>query len=608
MSREAPEAPEAPDAPDRVTPNGQNGKDGGVTQRRRPSASRRRDRPNAVSGNGGPGAPRVEQRSEDVEPAGTSGTDTAWLPDLGQVPPPVSVAAQSGPPTAAPGMAGSAAVQPQETTDVPPSGASAPQPQGSDGVTVTVDPPGAVDAPAASVSATRAAAKAAPLHSARPAMPSNPRDAVGFLAVLRRGDFRWLWGAQAASQLADKFLVFSLIVVVYNLTRVSSTESLLLIAYTLPSVGLSAPAGVWADRYDKRTLMLVTNVIRAGLVLLIPLSQILPGIHGQVWPLIVVTLLFSAVGQVFAPAEAASIPFLVNTDQIMTATSLFITTVIVTLVVGVPLGTLTIKLFGDMAPFFIGSGLFGVAAIGIWRVRTSLRAAHHVAQPRADVIGELREALVILGRNRALRLALAQLTLSLVVVFTVFVLGPAYMRNVLGRAPEDTYLVLVPATVGMVVTAVLLGRAAVWRVSRARTLLGALVLGGATLVAFGLVPMLLRALGAATLLTPAAVVFAAAFGLALGALLIPAFTVLQERTTEETRGRIFGGIFTVINAAVALPLLLAGGLADAFGVDRVVAGLGALLIVGAVVLRTRAWSRLGVLDDQPTEAAAAETR
>jgi predicted MFS family arabinose efflux permease len=348
--------------------------------------------------------------------------------------------------------------------------------------------------------------------------------------------------------------------------------------------------------------------VRAGLILLIPLSQVIPGISGQVWPLMVVTLLFSSVGQVFAPAEAASIPFLVNRDQIMTATSLFMTTVIVTLVVGVPLATLSIKLFGQMSPFYIGSALFAIAAIAIWRIGTSLRAARHAAAPRTDLIAELREALVILGHNPALRLALGQLTLSLVVVFTVFVLGPAYMRNVLGRAPEDTYLVLVPATVGMVATAVVLGRAAVWRVSRARTLLGALILGGVTLIAFGLVPLLLRSIGAGILLTPAAVVFAAAFGCALGALLIPAFTVLQEGTTEETRGRIFGGIFTVINAAVALPLLLAGGLADAFGVDRVVAGLGALLVVGAVVLRTRVWDRLGVLDDVLPEPVVSETR
>lgn len=567
----------------------------------------------AVSSSGGPGAPAVEQSSPEpldgATPAGApgpSGTDTAALPDLGPAPPepPVTVSVAAEPPSPPRGVAGSGEVQPDNPPDVPPGQASTPQPPGSQGVTVTVEPPNAVDAPSTTVSATRSAVQAPPLHAARPALPSHPGEALGFLGVLRRGDFRMLWGAQAASQLADKFLMFSLIVVVYNLTKASSTESLLMIAYTLPSVVLSAPAGVWADRHDKRTLMLMTNLVRAGLVLLIPLSQLVPGIHGQVWPLIVVTLLFSAVGQVFAPAEAASIPFLVNRDQIQTATSLFMTTVIVTLVVGVPLATLSIKLFADMAPFYIGSALFALAALAIWRITTSLRAVQQGAAPQTDVLRELREGMAILGRSPALRIALAQLTLSLVVVFTVFVLGPAYMRNVLGRAPDDTYLVLIPATVGMVAAAVVLGRAGAWPVSRANTLLGALVLAGVTLLGMGLLPTLWRHVGVYALLTPSAVVLAALFGCALGALLIPAFTVLQERTTEETRGRIFGGIFTVINAAVALPLLLAGGLSDAFGVGRIVAGVGALLALGAVLLRVRWWHTLMVLEDARTDAPA----
>ena len=491
---------------------------------------------------------------------------------------------------------------------LPPTGLTTPRPPGADAVTVAVegspDPPREDPGPAvATLTATHPAGAPPPLHAARPALPTHPGEALGFAAVLRRGDFRMLWAAQAASQLADKFLMYSLIVVVYNLSKTSSAESLLMIAYTLPSVALSAPAGVWADRHDKRVLMLGCNVLRGGLVLLIPLSQIIPGVSGHVWPLIVVTLLFSAAGQVFAPAEAASIPFLVSREQIMTATSLFMTTVIVTLVVGVPLGTVSIKLFGDMAPFWIACGLFTLAALGIWRIRTSLRAASHAAAPHPRIVEELREGLRILGGNAALRIALAQLTLGLVVVFTVFVLGPGYMRDDLGRAPEDTYLVLIPATMGMVAMAVMLGRASARRISRAYTLLGAMVLGGSALVGFGLIPSLLHRVDLGVLLTPVAVVFAGVFGCALGALLIPAFTVLQERTTEETRGRIFGGIFMVINAAVALPLLLAGGLADAFGVGRVIAGVGALLVLGAFVLRSRFWDRLGVLEDSPATPA-----
>ena len=108
----------------------------------------------------------------------------------------------------------------------------------------------------------------APLHAARPAIAAAPEQRRGFAAVLRRRDFRYLWGAQLASQLADKFLMFTLLVFMYTLTRRASLQSVLMIAYTLPSVLLSAPAGVYADRHDKRVLMVGTNVVRAGLILL----------------------------------------------------------------------------------------------------------------------------------------------------------------------------------------------------------------------------------------------------------------------------------------------------------------------------------------------------
>src|SRR6204780_4147146 len=213
-----------------------------------------------------------------------------------------------------------------------------------------------------------------PLHATRPAVPPRQEQAGGFIAVLRRRDFRYLWGAQLTSQLADKFLMFTLLVFMYTLTRLASLQSVLMIAYTLPSVLLSAPSGVYADRHDKRTLMILCNVVRGGLVLLIPLAQLFPGLRGQAWPLIVITLLFSSAGQIFAPAEAASIPSLVTRRQITEATSLFMTTVILTLVLGVPAATIAIGFFGNQAPFYIASGLFLVAALSVFRVSVSLRA------------------------------------------------------------------------------------------------------------------------------------------------------------------------------------------------------------------------------------------
>jgi MFS family permease len=434
----------------------------------------------------------------------------------------------------------------------------------------------------------------APLHAARPAIAAAPEQRQGFAAVLRRRDFRYLWGAQLTSQLADKFLMFTLLVFMYTLTRRASLQSVLMIAYTLPSVLLSAPAGVYADRHDKRILMVGTNVARGLLILLIPLAQLIPALRGQAWPLIVVTLLFSSAGQIFAPAEAASIPSLVSRQQITEATSLFMTTVILTLVLGVPAATIAIGFFGNYAPFYIATGLFAVAAFSVWRVSVSLRAEKVVTGPSPNILRELRDGIDILRNSPPLRLGLYQLALAIVVVFTIFALGPVYLVEVLNRSDDETYIVLVPAMFGLIATAALLGQHP--NFPRARTLVAAISAAGLSLLIMGIVPEVLRTHGLAALMVPLAVAVAVLFGCALGAMLIPGFTVLQERTDTESRGRIFGGIFTVINAAVAIPLLLAGVISDLIGVDRVVAALGAILIVIAVSVRWFGWHRLQVLE------------
>jgi MFS family permease len=131
---------------------------------------------------------------------------------------------------------------------------------------------------------------------------------------------------------------------------------------------------------------------------------------------------------------------------------------------------------------------------------------------------------------------------------------------------------------------------------RAKTLVAAISAAGVSLLIMGIVPDVFRTHGLPGLMVPLAVAVGVLFGCALGAMLIPGFTVLQERTDTESRGRIFGGIFTVINASVAIPLLLAGVVSDLIGVARVVAALGAILIILAGAIRWFGWERLRVLE------------
>ena len=246
-----------------------------------------------------------------------------------------------------------------------------------------------------------------------------------------------------------------------------------------------------------------------------------------------------------------------------------------------------------LQPFLVTlCGLFIYRGAARWLSKTTVGLA--VGAPPA--FGEQVQALVdVLVKGRTLGVPhILWLTLALTVSCVPLLL----------HARQCRYYVLVPLLNLLIIDAYLHSlkeaklRYAIWLVVWVTVLVNSFF-PGAFLLALGLLPGALRQSGAHLFATPSAMVLAAGFGWSLGALLIPAFTVLQERTDEATRGRIFGGIFTVINAAVAAPLVLAGGLADGFGVARVVSVLGgALLLTGAVAgLLFR--DRLRVLDVAP---------
>jgi MFS family permease len=416
----------------------------------------------------------------------------------------------------------------------------------------------------------------------------DPRDIIlprpaGFRPVLGNRDFRLIWFAQIASQLADKFLMFALLILTYSISRASTHSAALFLAYTFPSIFLSPLAGVYADRHDKKRLMFFTNAIRGGLILLIPLSQFVPYFAHVTWHLLVITFLFAAVGQIFAPAEAASIPFIVGSEELMTATSMFTSTVIVTLLVAVPVSTLAVRFLGENSPYWIAAGLFLLAAWLIYLVRSDLHVRTHEFSPRdSDILYELREGISYIAGRPLVRFAVIQLSLTIAVIFSVFVLAPGYMSTVLRLQVTDVYLFLAPAVIGMLGAAFYLGQYG-RHFRRSRLLIGGLLSAGVTLMLIAVVPYLLEQLSARWLLVWFPVVFGFIGGVEFGMLFIPAFTVLQEKTEAELRGRIFGAMFTVVNAAIAIPILLAGGLADLFGVTRVIFGMGALLVASGAI-------------------------
>jgi dTMP kinase len=409
----------------------------------------------------------------------------------------------------------------------------------------------------------------------------------GFRGALRHTAFRNIWFAQLAAQLADKFLLFSLIILAYHTTGGSTSVAVTLLAYTVPAVLFAPPAGVIADRVNRKQIMLWSNLGRAAVVALIPIASIIPGVKDDYLHLLFITLIFSAVGQLFGPAEAAVIPTILPRHALITANSMALLTMVLTLVIGGVLAPVVSRI--DLyAPYWCAVVLLVIAGTLIFASEIPKLEPRHnspVEESRSRfrlMLLDLQEGFDALRASRGLRLAFGQVSIAVLVLFMLYTLAPAYVSKVLGIAAQDTYVILGPATAGAILSAVLLGQF-LRMVDRSRVLAGSLLANGVTLLALAAVPQAMRHfadLQVHNRITGAS--FSFLLGVEFGAILIPAITYLMESTSDAIRGRIFALLYMVINGVSAVPVLVAAALSDAIGTAQVLGGLGVLLLGGGV--------------------------
>jgi MFS family permease len=409
----------------------------------------------------------------------------------------------------------------------------------------------------------------------------------GFRAVLRYTAFRNIWFAQLAAQLADKFLLFSLIILAYQVRHGSTAVAVTLLAYTVPAVLFAPPAGVIADRFNRKQIMMWCNFGRAACVALIPIVALVPGLRNDFIHLLVITLIFSAVGQLFGPAEAAVIPTILPRSALITANSMALLTMVLTLVVGGALAPVVSRI--DLyAPYWTAVVLLIIGGTLIFASDIP-RLERHTESPVEEsrnrfhqMLVDIKEGFDALGASRGLRLAFGQVSVAVLVLFMLYTLAPAYVSKVIGIAAQDTYLILGPATAGAILSALLLGQF-LRHLDRSRVLAGSLLANGVTLLALASVPAALHQFPdfqTHNRLTGAT--FSFLLGVEFGAIMIPAVTYLMEATSDHIRGRIFALLYMVINGVSAIPVLVAAALADAIGPAQVIGGLGVLLLGGGL--------------------------
>src|SRR5678816_3140118 len=192
---------------------------------------------------------------------------------------------------------------------------------------------------------------------------------VGYVDLLRRNrSFRQLWLGQVVSQMGDWFDTLALYTLILQLTGSGRDVGLLLVARFVPSFFFGPISGVIADRFSRRRIMIISDILRAVVVL----GFLFVRRADQLWIIYFLTVLQLALSTFFEPAKTAIIPSIVSDRELVTANAISSVTWSAMLTIGAAIGGVVTGWFGTDVAFILDAVTYLLSAALIASVRLSL--------------------------------------------------------------------------------------------------------------------------------------------------------------------------------------------------------------------------------------------
>lgn len=389
------------------------------------------------------------------------------------------------------------------------------------------------------------------------------------LGVLRIKSFLSLWLAEVFSQIAMNMANFVLIILAFKYTNSNTAVSGVVIAFTLPAILVGIVAGVYVDRWNKKTVLNLTNIFRAGILCLLLV------IHKSLFVIYLVTFLASTITQFFIPAETPMIPLLVEKNLLFSANALFGMGIYGSMLIAYALSGPVLLFLGEQNTFIFLALLFVCASFFISFIHVPKVTKEKGQTDGSTVMHEVKSAFSLIAKTKRISRSLFLLTLSALIILTLAVIGPGFAQQILHIGVEQFSIVFVaPAALGMVIGAIILTNFSNTTFKEKSGLYGIFI----SSIGLFLLPFASSVYG---------LVFVLAFilGIANALVFVPSNTILQEETSEEFRGKIYGFLNSFIGVVSLIPIIIVGGLADLFGIVQVLMGVSAILLMIGLYLR-----------------------
>ncbi len=401
-------------------------------------------------------------------------------------------------------------------------------------------------------------------------------------SVLANRNFRLLWGGEAISLLGDQFYLIALPWLVLQLTGDALAVGTVLAAAAVPRAIFMLVGGALTDRFSPRTVMLVSNLSRFGLVSLLAFLVLAGAI--ELWMLYLLALAFGLADAFFYPAQNAIVPELVGESKLQTANSIVQGTAQFSLFLGPVLAGSLIALIssrqGDGASgseltgiamaFLFDAATFLVSALTLWFIRTEHQdELVDNSQEKESVLVAIREGLIIVWQDKTLRYFFLVVAAVATIMNSLLSVGVPILADQRFSEGAAAFGIIMSAYgAGSLIGIVLAG--VLPKPPEGR-------LGTVLLLATGIAGLAIVLIGLASTTALAAIV-SLVMGTSLGYVVIQFTTWLQIRTPSELMGRMMSILMFASVGLTPLGTALAGAVIEV-NLNSVFFGAGMIILL-----------------------------
>ncbi len=396
-----------------------------------------------------------------------------------------------------------------------------------------------------------------------------------YIRLARDARFSAFWLAGTISLFGDRLHQIALGVMVLGVTGSAMQTGFVFLAATLPNLFLGPIAGTFVDRWDQKHVLIVSDLMRAGLVLTLPFVADI-----NIWLVYPVVFVVTTISLFFRPAKAAIIPRIVRREDLTPANGAIWTGETMADIAGYPLAGVFVAFLGTnlALAFWVNSLTYVVSAVllaGLVIPPAVREVGPRVSSAMDAFVEELREGWEFLRHDAALfQNTLVSVVAQLTVGATLALMVVYAQRSLEGETipyPESYAVIEAAIGLGNLVGGFVVGAIGARLRKGWLVITGFAVMGVATII-LGLTSNELVAVGAAVVVGVFNLVY-----------VIPSQTLFAERTPEGMMGRVVAIRSSIVMGALTGAMAISSGLADHVDAGMIIAATGVLTVIAAVV-------------------------